>query len=386
MSCRRRLTAALSAAALLTLGGCSSLDSLNPFASSSAAKLPELAPIQATVEVRTLWQASIGKSEDFVLQPAIVDKIVFAAAADGSVARFEEARQVWRINIGQTLSGGVGADDSMVVIGTPKGEVVALAAADGKVLWRARVSAEVLSPPALGEGLVVVRSGDNRVFAFAAADGKRKWVYQRANPALSVRSAAAPVIAERVVFAGFPGGKLVAISMQNGAAVWEGTVALPRGATELDRVADVVSAPVIVGREACAVAFQGRLACFDLVGSGNLTWARDMSSSVGLATDTRNVYVTDDKGVIQAFDRSNGGSLWKQDKLAGRLVTAPVIRRGLLAVADGKGVVHFLSRDDGQFVARANTDGSGVVAPPQALGGGVLVQTRGGALFVLDTQ
>lgn len=372
--------------AALLLSGCSTLDQINPFSSSKPApKMAELTAIQATVDVRTLWQANIGKSDEFVLQPAIVDAVVIAAARDGSVARFEAGRQVWRVSVGQAISGGVGADDKLAVVGTPKGEVIALSASDGKELWKARVSAEVLAPPAVAEGLVIVRSGDNRLFALDAADGKRKWVYQRANPALSVRSVAAPIVAERLVFAGFPGGKLAAVSTQNGALVWEGTVAQPKGATELDRVADVVSAPVLGQRDVCAVAFQGRLACFDL-NSGNLSWARDFSSSVGLTMDSSYVFVTDDNGTIQAFDRRSGGNLWKQDKLSLRQVTAPVIRRGLLVVADGKGVVHFIRRDDGQFVARANTDGSGVLASPQGLAGGVLLQTRAGALVALDTQ
>lgn len=382
MSLRRGLPLLL----LALLAGCSTISDLNPFASDKGApKMAELAPLQATVAVRTLWQASIGKSDPFVLRPAIVGNVVFAAAHDGAVARFEDGRQVWRVSVGQAVSGGVGADERQVVVGTPKGEVIVLSSSDGKELWKARVSAEVLSPPALGEGLVIVRSGDNRIFAFDAADGKRKWVYQRANPALSVRSMAAPIIDDRHVFAGFPGGKVVAISTQNGAAVWEGTVALPKGATELDRVADVVGAPVLGQRDVCAVAYQGRLACFDL-SNGNLIWARDFSSSIGLATDSRNVYVTDDKGIVQAFDRSRGSSLWKQDKLSLRQVGVPAIHRGLLVVTDGKGVVHFISRDDGQFVARANTDGSGVLAPVQALGNGVLLQTRAGALIALDTQ
>ena len=39
--------------------------------------------------------------------------------------------------------------------------------------------------------------------------------------------------AGKVTLAGFPGGKLVAIANNNGAAVWEVTVALPKGAPSL---------------------------------------------------------------------------------------------------------------------------------------------------------
>jgi hypothetical protein len=72
----------------------------------------------------------------------------------------------------------------------------------------------------------------------------------------------------------------------------------------------------------CAAAFQGRVACFDL-GTGNLIWSRDISSAAGVAIDSRYVYVSDDKGAVHALDKASGASLWKQDKLFLRRLTAP---------------------------------------------------------------
>ncbi len=369
---------------LLVLAGCSTLESMNPFASSGP-KMAELQPIKATAEARVVWRESVGKSDVYVFAPAMVGSSVYAAGKDGTLIRIDDGKLAWKVNAGQALSGGVGADQGMVVVGSPKGDLLAFASSDGKLLWKAKATSEILSPPALGEGLVVVRSGDNRLAAYDALDGKRKWIYQRPTPALSLRVTAPPIIDGKFVFAGFPGGKLIAVSTANGAAMWDGAVALPKGSTELDRVADITSSPVISGRTICAVAFQGRVACFDL-GNGNLSWARDMSSAVGLAIDTRYLYVTDDKGSVHALDMASGASIWKQDKLSLRRVTAPVARRGLIAVADAQGVVHFLSREDGSFVARLTTDGSPVVTPLQVQGSNFLVQTSNGGVFAIEAQ
>jgi outer membrane protein assembly factor BamB len=379
----RRFAAALLP---LLLAGCSTIESLNPFSgSSSGPKMAELQPIKATAEARVLWRENVGKGDDYVLVPAVVGSSVYAASKDGNLIRIDGGKQVWRISTGQALSGGVGADGSVVVVGSPKGDLLAFSADDGKALWKAKATSEILAAPALGEGLAVVRSGDNRLAAYDLADGKRKWIYQRPTPALSLRVTASPVIAGKYVFAGFPGGKLIAVSASNGAAAWEGTVALPKGATELDRVADITSAPVIDGRDICAVAFQGRVACFDL-GTGNLAWARDMSSAAGLAIDGRYIYVSDDKGAVHALDRASGASIWKQDKLALRRLTAPLPRRGLIAVADVQGIVHFLSREDGSFAARLTTDGSPVVAPLQSSGTDLVLQTRNGSVYAIEAQ
>ncbi|SBT06995.1 Outer membrane protein assembly factor BamB [Candidatus Accumulibacter aalborgensis] len=374
-------------AALLSawLAGCSTLDALNPFSGSSGPKMAELRPIEATAEARTLWQDGVGKGGDYVFTPAVVGSSVYAAARDGTIARFDDGQQVWRIKAEQPLSGGVGADARILVVGTAKGDVFAFSTADGTLLWKAKASSEILSPPAVGPGIVIVRSGDHRLAAYDVVDGKRKWVYQRPSTPLSLRVTASPVLIEKYVFAGFPGGKLIAVSADNGAPLWEGTVALPKGATELDRVADVTSVPMIDGRTICAAAFQGRVACFDL-GSGNLMWTRDISSAAGLSIDSRYVYVTDDKGAVYALDKASGASIWKQDKLFLRRLTAPLVRGGLVAVADVQGVVHFLNRDDGAFAARLTTDGSPVLAPLQPLGSNLVVQTANGRVLAIEAQ
>jgi outer membrane protein assembly factor BamB len=380
---------ALFVAAGLLLGGCATisdtLNSVNPFAGSGP-KMAPLPTLTVASEVSTLWSASIGRAGDYTFTPAVAGSAVFVASHNGTVSKLVDGKAVWKIDAGQPLSAGVGANERLVVVGTPKGEVLAFSAEDGKALWKARVSSEVLAAPVIGNEGVAVKSGDNQVFLLDAGDGTRKWVYQRATPSLSVRSAGSPVFADRYLFVGYPGGKLLALSLQNGAPVWEGAVALPKGATELDRVADIVASPVVDGRHICAVAFQGRVACFDMGQGGAMIWSKDISSVVGLAMDARYLFVADDKGVVYALDRSSGSSLWKQDKLKNRHLSAPVIRRGLVAVADAEGIVHFLSREDGSFAARLKTDGTPVRAPLQMLGSAVLVQTSGGSVSAIEAQ
>lgn len=376
----------LAATLSVALGACSSIEKLNPFGSSGTKVKPtELAPIQPTAEIRALWQTSVGSAGEYVFSPAVVGKSVYAAARDGTIVRVDGGRQIWRVNAGQIISGGVGSDGAIVVVGTPKGEVLAYDAATGREAWKARVSSEILAAPVVTDDLVVVRSGDSRIFGFDLSDGKRRWVYQRSTPALSLRSSVGVVPAGKFTLAGFPAGKMVAIANNNGAAVWEVTVALPKGATELERVADVTSAPAISGTTICAAAFQGRVACFES-NSGNALWSRELSSSVGLDMDSRYVYVTDDQGAVHCLDRNSGASVWKQDKLSQRAVTRPLAMGGFVAVADYQGYVHLLRRDSGAFAARMATDGSAVRAELFRLGESLLVQTVGGGLHALEVR
>jgi outer membrane protein assembly factor BamB len=184
-------------------------------------------------------------------------------------------------------------------------------------------------------------------------------------------------------FAGFSGGKLVALALANGAVRWEATVALPKGATELERVTDVVGQPAVVAREVCAAAYQGRVACYE-ASSGKLIWARDISSLTGVGVDARYAFVSDDRGAVHAFDRSNGRSVWKQDRLANRQLSRPASSEAAAAVGDFEGYVHFLARDSGAFVARYATGGGAVRAAPVPVQNGVLIQTQNGDLVALS--
>jgi outer membrane protein assembly factor BamB len=367
--------------ATVMLAACNPLDLLRP---PSGPKPAELPAIERPREVRVLWSVDVGSAGRFVFEPARVGDAVFAAARDGSVVRVDAANgaERWRVSTETRLSSGVGADANTVAVATERGEVIVMDAASGKPRWRARVSSEVLAPPAIGNGLVLVRSVDNRIFAFGEQDGKRRWVYQRAPASLIVRSPSGMTIVGDTAFAGFSGGKLAAIALANGGMRWEATVALPKGATELERVTDVVGDPVVQGREVCAAAYQGRVACYDIA-NGRQIWARELSSLTGVSVDARYAFVSDDRGAVHALDRSNGRSVWKQDRLSFRQLSQPLGVDSAVAVGDLEGQVHFLSRESGAFLARHSTGNGPVRAAPVGLASGWLVQTQNGTLIAL---
>jgi outer membrane protein assembly factor BamB len=375
----RLFLAALSAALLASCA--------NPFAKSGP-QPAELERIANPRPVKVLWSSNVGSGEPYIFSPALAADSVYTAARDGTVTRLDAAtgRELWHVMTAKRLSGGAGADAKTVVVATQQGEVFAIDANTGAVRWRARVSSEVLAAPTVGGGLVLVRSIDSRIFAFGEDDGKRRWVYQRAAPSLMIRSPAGITLEGDTAYAGFSGGKLVAIALSNGGVRWEQTVALPKGSTELERVVDVVGDPAAQGREVCVAAYQGRVACYESA-NGRQTWVRDMSSLTGVSLDARYAYVSDDRGAVHALDRTNGRSVWKQDKLSLRQLSLPLPLGSAAAVGDFEGYVHFLARDTGAFVARFDSSRGPIRAAPVFLGAlpssAFLVQTQDGGLFAL---
>lgn len=368
-------------AAVAMLSGCSLFSSkkeINPPA--------PLVEFKQSLRTQTLWTASVGKAGSFQFSPVYADGSIFAASADGAVVRLNATtgQTVWRVSAGGSLTAGVGSDGNIVAVVGEKGQVQAFDGS-GKSLWKAQASSEVLSAPVVGNGLVVVRSIDNRITAFDVENGSRRWTVLRPLPTLTLRTAPGMVLDAQAVYVALPGGRLTALALNNGGPRWEVAVGDPRGTTELERIADVSGVPALGVRDVCAVAFQGRIGCFDIA-NGNVRWSKDFSSDSGLTLDGQYVFSADDKGGVTEFARDTGAALWRNGKLSYRRLSAPIAVGKAIAVGDYQGYIHFLSREDGSFVARTSTDGSPIQVTPIAAGQAVVFQTQAGTLVALAAE
>lgn len=372
MQALRRVRVAAAAAVFATAAGCSL------FGSSRTPPDPLPSPSGALKPV-PMWTATVGPRSGVGFVPVAIGDSVWAAAQDGTVARFDldTGRAVWLVSVGKPLSAGVGTDGTTTVVATRDGNLIALDA-QGATRWTAPVGAEVVTPPAVADGTVLLRTSDNRVLAHDVESGRRRWQFQRQNPPLVLRNSGGIAMVPGVGFVGMPGGRMVALALDTGAPRWDVPLAQPRGATELERIADVVGSPLVIGRELCAASYQGRVGCLD-ASTGAPVWVRDFSSAVGLDVDTRGVVLPDANDVVHAFDRG-GQPAWQQKGFARRRLSAPLIVGGGVAIGDVEGNLLWLSRADGTLAAVTRTDGKPIVAPPAAVGSTLVVQTAGGTL------
>ena len=371
----RLLLVAISLLAVV-LGGCGSKG-------PQPAKLVDFKP---SAKLAVTWRVNLGDAGRYIFTPATYGDSVFAASNRGDLLRLNAAngKTLWRVDTKAPLSGGVGVAENMVLVGTSKGSVLAYDL-EGKPLWQSRVSSEVLSAPQAAGEFVVVRSGDSRIFGLDARDGSRRWEYQTTPPPLTLRANPGVIIVESFVIAGMPAGKLVVLNIANGGLVWETVVAAPKGDNELERITDIAGPPLVEAGRVCAATFQGRAACYETVKGGQL-WARPASSVGSLAADDLSVYMSEDTGSVVALDKNTGASVWKQDKLAYRNLSAPLATKDYVVVGDFEGQVHFLKFEDGSFAARLATDGGGIAAAPKLIGDKVLVQTRKGGVYAISIK
>ncbi|MEM7250906.1 MAG: outer membrane protein assembly factor BamB [Pseudomonadota bacterium] len=380
------ITTLVASTMMLALTGCSTVDRLL----ERDEKIPELAPLESSADVRTEWSRNVGSGDDGLylkLRPSTANGLVYATGPNGDVAAVdvESGDLAWRTDTDARISGGVGLNDDYVFVGSLDGEVIALNVADGEPAWRVRVSSEVLAPPTADPSVVVVRTVDGKLYGLSARDGSRLWVYDRTVPALTLRGTSAPVIAGDLVVAGFDSGRLVALDIDQGRTYWESRITVPRGKSELERMVDIDAEPVVIGNVVYAVTFQGRLVAADL-NSGEVLWRRDLSSFVGLSADFDHLYVTDDTSVIWALDRESGRAIWRQESLTKRRLTNTSVFGRYLAVGDVEGYLHILDRDTGVILARTQLDNDGFIAAPVDGGTQLIAHGRGGTLAAISVR
>lgn len=363
---------AISVSVTLLLAGCGLF----------GADRPDPPPYPAETDASALragWiNGSIGKAERG-FAPALVGDAVWVASADGTVSRLSKAsgRSEFSVRLPEKLGAGVGADASLVVVVSRDGDVIALDG-DGKRRWTTPLKGEVVTAPSVASGVVLVRTVDGRIVALDRGGGTIRWTWQRQIPTLTLRQSSPLVVRDDSIYAGLPSARVVALDLRLGAPRWETVIATPRGATELERLVDIVGSPALASDQICAVAYQGKLACLRTE-DGRVGWSRDIASAAGLSVRNDIVVTVDGSDVIQSV-RPTGDAAWKQDGYVRRGVTTPIVADDRVLFGDRFGSLSLLSLADGVTLARLPLDGTPFASPPMIVDGIAYAQTVGGTV------
>jgi outer membrane protein assembly factor BamB len=344
-----------------------------------------LAEITPTVQVHELWsqRATSGAKKYYLrLTPVIVDQTIFVADYDGKVAaiNIHNGETIWKRNTRMNLTSGIGAQSGKLFIATENGKVIALRQKDGKRLWKTSVGSEILATPTAVQGIVLAKSMDGSLTALSQQDGRQLWRYRQDVPSLILHIASQPKVSGNYVVAGFANGKLVGLDLHKGIPLWTQTITTPKGSTALEQMTDIDVSPVIKNDVIYIATYQGNIAALDLY-SGKFLWKHKMSSHSGICADHHQIYLSDEKSYVWAFDQNTGAVKWRQTQLENRTITAPALYGQYVVVADAKGYLHWLSKQTGEFVARNRLDGSEIFTPPVAKNGILYVYTRRGYLY-----
>lgn len=349
----------------------------------------ELVDFKQTLKVKELWSVDtgLGVEQLFVkFFPLLLNDRIVVTDRNGKVSAFniKTGDRLWETELNTVISGGVGGNEKNLVVTSRNGHVFLLDS-KGQLIWQVDASSEVLMPAQIAGNLIIIRSVDGLISALNIDDGSVVWTFKRDVPALSLRGNSSPIIKQGYIFNGLDNGRLVTLDLLDGHTVFDIAVATPSGRSELERLVDVDGHAVIEKDMLYMSSYQGRIVSID-VRRGQLSWSRKLSTYSGVGYSSSGLFISDDKDFIWALDSSNGATLWKQEKLKARQITRPVAIKKALVVADFESYLHFLSPFDGHFIARVETDGSGIIVPPIERDGRLYVITRDGELSAFELE
>ncbi|WP_275555054.1 outer membrane protein assembly factor BamB [Mixta sp. Marseille-Q2659] len=359
-------------------------------------KMAPLPKVENQFDPQEVWSTSVGDGiGDFYsnLHPAWQDGTVYAADRFGIVKALDagDGSQKWKVNLSTDngffskntpalLSGGVTAAGEHIYIGSERALVYALNSADGSVAWQTKVAGEALSRPVVSDGLVLIHTSNGMLQGLDQSSGVVKWTVNLDMPALSLRGESAPATAFGGAIVGGDNGRVSAVILNQGQIIWQQRISQPSGATEIDRLSDVDTTPVIVNGVVYALAYNGNLTALDLR-SGQILWKREIGSVKDFIVDAGRIYLVDQDDRIVALNADGGVAIWRQSDLLHRNLTSPVLYNGYIVVGDSEGYLHWLNTDDGRFVAQQKVDGSGFQTEPVVASDKLLIQAKNGEVY-----
>jgi outer membrane protein assembly factor BamB len=245
----------------------------------------EVPSVKKQIKVRRTWAKNAGSISDqefSKLLPAVSELAIFTASENGQVTSWKHKhfpwllfkQKNWQVDLNEEVSAGLFEGYGRILLASTQGKVISLNSDTGEIVWEQELVGEVLVPPQGNGRFVIVQMAHGAIEALDFRTGEKKWSYKTPVPALTLRGTSTPVIDQEIVYVGFANGKVAALDIVSGTALWEMNVYLPEGGTELEQVVDV---------------------------DGNLL------------VDTQRLYAASYQGKVVAFYKKNGRPLWKND-------------------------------------------------------------------------
>ena len=338
------------------------------FGAEEEAKAPK---VTTTTKMTRNWRTNLGdgfKQGGAIISPVLLGDSIYAASPNGKIDRIsaETGKSIWRKSLKKVnITAGMGIGGGLVLFGTDEGVVYALNQSDGSVAWQKQLSSEILASPVIENDIVVARTGDGKVVGMASYDGEVIWTISRQLPKLTLRGDSRPLLYGGVVFTGFSDGTLAALEAKNGRALWDFPISFARGTSEIDRLADIDTNPLLVSDFIYVSSYQDITHALNIK-QQRIEWSVDVSSFNSLAYDAAHLYISDKSGVVHQIDRASGKKLWSQDGLKLFSVSAPISVGPFVVVADGKSNLYVMNKSDGSYAGRHGIGAKTIVGEPVA--------------------
>ena len=323
----------------------------------------ELVKINSQVKIDNTWSKKIFSDIPTGKTDLVVDSDgIFTFSSAGLVfSYFSNGKLNWENDLNFSLSSGVGKGFGSLFVTSIDGDIFSLDINNGNLNWSSKIGGESLSVPSSNGDIVAVQTSNGKITAINLKDGKFRWEYISVLPSLSLRGTSSPIFDDGNLYVGFANGNLAKIEPRSGVIQWEIPVTISKGSSEIERIIDIDSKPLVSSGLAFATSYQGDVSAINSL-NGRVIWRNNFSSTKDILEIERNIYLVDEDSEVQAFSGLTGISLWRIKDYRLRNLTSPQRLNNYIIVGDFEGYLHFLDTSSGSTIGRYRVSRSGILS------------------------
>lgn len=358
--------------------------------------LPQAVVRAWTSSTGSLW--SWGRGSHPLNTPVVHSGRLFAVNGNGQVTALKAAdgERLWQVTLPLAepelarTGGGLAVQGDLLFVTTGGGQVFALTASSGKKVWDVDLAVPLRAAPAVEGSHLYIISQDNRLFALNALDGTLQWTHSGMESTLGLMNAAAPAVANGVVVAPYTSGEVFVLRATDGRFIWQDTLTSPYNGQDPEAtVTAIAAAPVVADGLLYAVGLNGGLSAYG-VANGQRFWKADITTTQQPWVAGLQIFALTDNGELVALNRKDGAIRWVADLNAGlekskdtRLWTGPILTGNRLMVASSDGFALSVNPETGKRLAVVELN-EGVSVPPIAAEGRVHFFTDSGKVVTFS--
>lgn len=308
----------------------------------------------------------------FTASPAFADGLLYVADQAGMLTALdaEQGAVRWQFGAGGAITAAPAVAAGIVYVGASDKTLYALEASDGLFLWSHRLHDNIATSPVVADGVLFVGGEDRTLVALDALTGEERWAFVAGDRIIS-----SPAVAGGRVFFGSDDSVLYALDANTGGVLWRYAFDFP-----------VEGAPAVSPDGIVYAGSTGaKLAAVDAA-TGNELWSIetrfgfDASPAVG----EKLVFVADQDGAVQAYDRRTGEVAWKWQGVYGdRFASSPLLLGRVLIAASSSGALYVFDAETGEALQNIGV-GDSVSASPTWSGEALFIANQDSEVLALD--
>lgn len=369
---------------MLNLSGCTQVDDYM-LGKDNTPKPKALKPISSKQSFKQEWTTTVGKKQELSaylkLKPSVQGNIIYIAEPNGTVEALDKnnGKIVWSRKLQDKIVSGPTLGRDYIALGTKNSKIIVLHQKNGTEAWQASITSAALSKPIIVNDKLIAKTIDGNLYAFKLASGEKLWMQEHGAPGLVLQASSSPVVMnDKFLLVGYSDGKLDAVDLQTGQLLWQRSVVYANGISEVEKLVDIDTDPIVQGNTVLLGSYQGYLGAFSLE-TGQFIWRKPASIYKNMAVRGDTLYLTDSHDVVWAIAKQTGLVKWKQEGLKARGLTEPVLIGNKLLVGDKTGMLHLLALKNGEFITHTSVQ-SPVTIAPKVVGNKAYVLTANGNL------